>query len=127
MKRFSLPAPVLILAVCAALIASANRLYAHDNNVSTAGDGGRLLIKRSPVLGYNVWVTVTIDGKPAGSVRRGQTYEHFLAPGRHVLTVSPNALAGPWRTTLDVRAGEAYSYTVSYHTDKLLLTPSKSR
>ena len=138
MKRFYLPAPVLVLAISAALIGSANQsLKARDNDASTgsdiifastAADRGRLLIKRSPTLGDNIAVAVTIDGKPAGSVRRGHAYERSLAPGRHVLLVSPNRLRGPWRATLDVRAGETYSYIASYHIDKLVLTPvTKSR
>lgn len=89
---------------------------------TSAADSGRLIIKRSPTLGDNIAVAVTIDGKPAGTVRRGPAYERSLAPGRHLLLVSPNRLRGPWRTTLDVRAGETYSYIVSYHVDKLVLT-----
>ena len=124
MKRLCLPAPILVLVISALLIASANPgLFA-----ATAADSGRLVIKRSPVLGDNVMVTVTIDGKPAGVVRRAGTYEQLLTPGRHLLSVSPNKLAGPWHTTLDVRAGETYSYVASFHVDKLVLTPvTKSR
>ena len=132
MKRLSLSAPVLVLAISAVLIASANRsLIARDNNDSTgsrvifattAADGGRLLIKRSPALGDNVAVSVTIDGKPAGTVRRGHTYERHLPTGRHELSVSPNRLGGPWHATLNVRAGETYSYVASYHVNKLVLT-----
>jgi hypothetical protein len=136
MKRFSTPVPILILVLSAVLIVTANRsLNARETKVSidsnvifaaTAGDGGLLVIRRSPVLGSNVTVTVTIDGKPVGIVRRGQIYERFLTTGRHVLLVSPNALGDPWRATLDVRAGETYSYTVSYRNDGLMLTPAAS-
>ena len=79
-------------------------------------------------MGDNVALAVTIDGQPAGSVRRGQAYERSLAPGRHELLVSPNRARGRWRSTLNVRAGETYSYIVSYSVDKLVLTPvTKSR
>ena len=116
MKRLSSPAFFLLLAISAVLVASSAVIFA-----ATAVDG-RLLIKRSPVMGDNVAITVKIDGKPAGVVRRGQAYEHYLTPGRHELTVSPNALGGRWSTTLEVRAGETFSYVVSYHVDKLVLT-----
>lgn len=113
---------VVILAISTVLMASANI------SAATAADRGRLIIKRSPTLGDNIAVAVTIDGKPAGTVRRAHAYERSLAPGRHVLLVSPNRLRGPWRATLDVRAGETYSYIASYHIDKLVLTPvAKSR
>ena len=118
MKRLSLAAPVLGLMIFALLIVGAPQsLFA-----TTAADGGHLEIKRSPTLGDNVMVTVTIDGMPAGVVRRAGIYHHYLAPGRHVLLVSPNALAGRWHTTLDVHPGETYSYVVSFNVDKLVLT-----
>ena len=123
MKLLSLSARLLLLAVSVLFITSAH----HGLFAATAADGGRLVIKRSPVMGANVTVTVVIDGKPVGVVRRAGTFEHNLAPGRHVLSVSPNRLNGPWHTTLDVRAGETYSYVVSYNVDKLVMTPTKSR
>ena len=112
---------LLVLAICAALMANANL------SAATAAGGGRLLIKRSPVMADNVTIAVTIDGKPAGSVRRGQTYDQSIAAGHHVLTASPNRLGGKWSTTLEVRAGETYSFVASYNVDKLVLTPVKSR
>lgn len=119
MKPLSLSVRVLVLTISALLIMGTQ----HYLLAATAADGGRLVIKRSPVMADNVSVTVLIDGKPAGIVRRGG-YEHYLAPGRHVLSVSPNRLNGPWHTTLDVRAGETYSYVVSFNVNKLVLTPA---
>ena len=88
-------------------------------------DGGRLIIKRSPVLMYDMAVAVMIDGKPAGTIRRGHTYDRFITPGRHVLTASPKASAPAWRTTLDVRAGQTYTYLARYSINKLILDPVK--
>src|SRR5207248_11035556 len=60
----------------------------------------RLIIRRNPNLGVNVIVRLWIDGKPAGSIGYGHTYEGILTPGRHVLAVlasrSPSP-ALPWR------------------------------
>ena len=136
MKRLCLPTPILLLAISAVLVASARDLKARENNASTgsgaifattAADGGRLFIKRSPVLGANVAIAVRIDGKPAGTLMRGHTYDRYITPGRHVVTLSPNRLIDPWHTTLDVRAGETYSYIASYNGGKLVLTPTKPR
>lgn len=88
---------------------------------SAAETGGRLIIKRSPVLGRNVAVTIRIDGKLAGTVSYGRTFETVLAPGRHVLRAEPNRLDTPWQGTLDVRAHETYTYTAHYTAGKLLL------
>ena len=134
MKQVSFAAPVLLLAICTLLIASADQsVNARDNNsssrsgaifASSAADGGRLFIKRSPVLGRNVAITLTIDGKLAGTLMWGHTYDRYITPGRHVLTVSPNLLfGGPWQAMLDVRPGETYSYNAAYNVNRLVLTP----
>jgi hypothetical protein len=134
MKQASFSGPVLLLATCALLIASANQsVNAHDNNSSnrsgamfatSAADGGRLFIKRSPVLGRNVAITLTIDGKLAGTLTWGHTYDRYIAPGRHILIVSPNRRFGdPWQAILDVRRGQTYSYIAAFNVNKLVLTP----
>jgi hypothetical protein len=137
MKKVSFSAPVSVpifrLAICALLIASASQsANARDKNSSnpsgaifatSAADGGRLFIQRSPVLGRNVSITLTIDGKPAGTLTWGRTYDRYIRPGRHTLTASPNRSRGAWQGTLNVRPGETYSYTASFNVTKLVLTP----
>jgi hypothetical protein len=128
--------PVLRLAICALLMASANQSVKASETKSSnpsgaifatsAADGGHLLIKRSPVLGRNVSITLTIDGKLAGTVGWGRTYDRYLTPGRHILTATPNRSRGEWQGTLNVRAGETYSYSASYNGSKLLLTPASA-
>src|SRR4051794_6512002 len=71
-------------------------------SATSSANDGRLLIKRSPALGHNVRIAIMIDGKPAGTVRRNQIYEKYLAPGRHTLIASPNGSQIPWRTTFNV-------------------------
>lgn len=133
--HFSAPfsVPVLRLAICALLIASAhqsvNALESNSPNRSdaifatSAADGGRLFMRRSPVLGYNVAIAITIDGKPAGTLMWGHTYDRYITPGRHILTALPTGLGGEWRTVLDVRPGQTYSYSAVYTVNKLVLTP----
>ena len=126
--------PVLRLALCALLIASANQsVRARESNSSnpsgaifatSAADGGRLVIRRSPVLGHNVRITLTIDGQLAGTLVRGHTFDRYITPGRHVLAASPNRSGDPWKGTLDVRPGKTYSYTASFNVDRLALTPA---
>lgn len=125
--------PVLRLAICGLLIASANQsVNAKESNSSKPGgaifaasgaDGGRLFIRRSPTLGHNVAIVIMIDGKPAGTLVRGGTYDRYITPGRHTLTASPNRSKGTWQGNMNVRAGETYSYTASYNVDRLVLTP----
>jgi len=135
MKQASLPTvfsvPVLRIAIGILLVASVPSLFARDADSSggvfatSAADGGRLLIKRSPVMGDNAAVTIMIDGKPAGTVSRNRGYDRYIAPGRHTLTAAPNRSGDPWHGTLNVRVGETYSYTASYNVNKVVLTPAK--
>ena len=137
MKQVSFSTPfsvsVLPLAICVLLITSANQsVNARDSNSSnrsgaifatSAADGGRLFIRRSPVLGHNVRITLTIDGKLAGTLVRGHTYDRYITPGRHILTASPNRSGGAWQGTLNVLPGKTYSYSAAYQVNKLGLTP----
>ena len=134
--RFSTFFSVLVfrLTLCALLIASANQsVRARESNSSnpsgaifatSAADGGRLVIRRSAVLGHNVRITLTIDGELAGTLVRGHTFDRYITPGRHILTASPSRSGDPWKGTLDMRPGRTYSYTASFNVDRLVLTPA---
>jgi len=118
--------PILRSAICGLLIASVQSLFASDSIFATsAADGGRLVIKRSPVMADNASVTIMIDGKPAGTLSRNRGYDRFIKPGRHSLTASPNRSGDPWHGTLDVKVGGTYAYTASYNVNKVVLTPAK--
>jgi hypothetical protein len=74
----------------------------------------RLVIRRVANLGSNVIVQLWIDGKQAGSLGYGHTYNGTLTPGRHVLAVlaSPGARSPtPWEMPLDVQSGQTYMFT----------------
>jgi hypothetical protein len=88
---------------------------------ASAASGGRLIIKRSPVLGKNVAITIRIDGKLAGTLSYNRTFETILTPGRHVLTAVPNRLDTPWQGTLEVRPNETYHYTAHFAVSRLVL------
>lgn len=132
MKQLSFSLPVLRLAIGALLVASANQsANARDNNspnpsgaifATSAADGGRLFIRRSPVLGQNVSISLRIDGKVAGTLVQSRTFDRYITPGRHILTASPTG-EGAWQGILDVRRGETYSYAASYNVNRIVLTP----
>jgi hypothetical protein len=118
--------PILRGAVCALVVVAAQSLFASDAIFATsAADGGRLVIKRSPVMADNASVTIMIDGKPAGTLSRNRGYDRYIKPGRHALTASPNRSGDPWHGTLDVKVGGTYTYTASYNVHKVVLTPAK--
>jgi hypothetical protein len=77
-------------------------------------DPARLIIQRIPNLGNNVIVDLYVDGVPVAVIGYGHTYDGFLPPGRHVLSVLPTPNPKwpiPWQMTLHVRDGQTYSFT----------------
>src|SRR6266446_10270586 len=107
MKRLTSSDLVLFLTVSAMLFAGSNQVVkaadrqftGHADAIFAAGpgDSGRLIIKPSPTLGYDVGIAVTIDGKVSGSVVRGQNYERYISSGRHLVVATPNHLGDDWR------------------------------
>ena len=93
---------------------------------TNASNGARLSIKRSPVLGDNIAITMAIDGKVAGTLIRARTFDEYIVLGRHVLVASPNRLRGDWRGTIDLRAGETYVFVAKYNVDRLVLERVKT-
>ena len=77
-------------------------------------DPGRLIIRRIPNLGNSVIVDLYVDGVAVAAIGYGHTYEGFLPPGRHVLSVLPTPNP-KWFTQpqmiLNVRNGQTYSFT----------------
>jgi hypothetical protein len=92
---------------------------------SSLATGGRLVIRRSPALGHNVSMSIYIDGRPAGTLVRARTFDRYITPGSHLLTVSPNSVLGRWKALLNIRPGETYTYTASVNVDRLVLTPAR--
>lgn len=108
--------PIAFLAtLCLFLIAASQ---------SRAADGGRLIIKRSPTLGYNVTLTIWIDGRLIGPLVRGHTFDRPISAGRHVLLVQPNRLRGDWQQVIDVHSGQTHAYLATYNVQKLALYPT---
>ncbi len=89
---------------------------------------GRLIILRSPNFGWNIVLNLKIDGRTVANVVQGRRYDHFLPPGRHVLTAStaPNSYySEPTSTVLNVRPGHTYVFTGSWDgSNRVVLIPS---
>lgn len=120
MKRLN--STIVVAAVVALLVASANQLTAGPSEYSRPD--GVLRIKHSPVLGINIPIAVWIDGVQSGAFAKGHVYERSLAPGRHDLYASrPGQLYSSFFGTLDVRPGETYSFVVKSTPNQLYLVP----
>jgi hypothetical protein len=114
MKKYSSIIYILSLA-CAGLILSA--CGTTGPSAATApipANSGRLLIYRVANFGSNMALVVSVDGKDVGSFTEGRNYSGYLPAGQHTIVarVDPNMTgAQPARKTLDVKAGQTYSFT----------------
>lgn len=115
MKKHIYRGLVLLLAICALLIAPAGTSFA-------AGDGGRFVMKFSPTLGDFVGLKITIDGGTPRSLTKGHVFEQDLPAGPHQISVEPSGwrIQG-WQGTVNVRPGQTYSYVVKNAVNQIVL------
>ena len=112
MKRYSSIIHILSLA-CACLI-FAGCTTTNQATAPIPANSGHLLINRVPNFGSNMVLVVSVDGKDVGSFTEGRNYSGYLPAGQHVIMarVDPNQTgAAPARKTLNVKAGQTYSFT----------------
>jgi hypothetical protein len=111
MKRYSSIIYIVSLA-CAGLI-----FTGCTTNQATApipANSGHLLVNRVANFGSDLSLVLSVDGKDVGSFTEGRNYSGYLPAGQHVIVarVDPNQTgAGPARKTLNVIAGQTYSFT----------------
>jgi hypothetical protein len=77
-------------------------------------NSARLLVNRVANFGSNLVLILSVDGKDVGSFTEGRSYSGYLSAGQHLIVarVDPNMTgAQPARKTLNVKAGETYSFT----------------
>ena len=114
MKKYNSLTNILGLAcACLILIGCA----ANQPGAATAPpppNSARLLVNRVANFGSDLSLVLSVDGKDVGSFTEGRNYSGYLSAGQHVITarVDPNQTgAGAARKTLNVKAGQTYSFT----------------
>jgi len=93
-------------------------------------NSGHLLINRVANFGSDLSLVVSVDGKDAGSFTEGRNYSGYLPAGQHVITarVNPNLTgAGPAQKTLNVKAGQTYSFTAGLSGGKMTLVRNQGQ
>jgi len=88
-----------------------------------SGPGGRLIVWRSPVIGTDVIIGVTVDGRRF-DVTYGGHFETILSPGRHVVGIQ--AFPQPYpqlpnNVVIHVRPGELFNFTAKGGTTQIYL------
>src|SRR5207248_6937485 len=110
MKRYISIIHIVSLA-CAALIFTG---CATNQAGPAPANSGRLIVTRVANFGSDLSLVVSVDGKDVGSFTEGRNYSGYLSAGQHTITarVDPNMTgARPARKTLNVKAGQTYSFT----------------
>jgi hypothetical protein len=93
-------------------------------------NSGHLLINRVANFGSDLSLVVSVDGKDVGSFTEGRNYSGYLPAGQHVITarVNPNLTgAGPAQKTLNVKAGQTYSFTAGLSGGKMTLVRNQGQ
>jgi hypothetical protein len=105
---------------------SRRTVVAESAVVQPVKGAARLIVRRDPALGNYLIAHLRVDGVLVGVFGYGRTYEGFLSPGRHVLsllaTPSPKWPA-PLGMILDARSGETYNFTAIGDSGSLILLP----
>jgi len=127
MKKYSSIIHMLSLA-CAGLI-----FTGCATNQATApipANSGHLIVTRVANFGADLGLVLSVDGKDVGSFTEGRNYSGYLPAGQHVITarVDPNQTgAGPARKTLNVKAGQTYSFTAGLSGGNMTLVRNRGQ
>ena len=93
-------------------------------------NSARLLVNRVANFGSDLSLVLSVDGKDVGSFTEGRNYSGYLPAGQHVITArcDPNMIgAGPARKTLNVKAGQTYSFTAGLSGGKMTLVKNQGQ
>ena len=93
-------------------------------------NSGRLLVNRVANFGSNMVLVLSVDGKDVGNFTEGRSYSGYLSAGQHTIIarVDPNQTgAGPARKTLDVKAGQTYSFTAGLSGGNMTLVTNRGQ
>jgi hypothetical protein len=93
-------------------------------------NSARLLVNRVANFGSNLSLVLSVDGKDVGSFTEGNGYSGYLSPGQHTIVarVDPNqGGVPPARKTLNVKAGETYSFTAGMSGGNMTLVKNQGQ
>jgi hypothetical protein len=129
MKKYNSLTPILGLA-CACLIFVGCATNQPGAATAPPPNSARLLVNRVANFGSDLSLVLSVDGKDVGSFTEGRNYSGYLSAGQHVITarVNPNLTgAGPAQKTLNVKAGQTYSFTAGLSGEKMTLVRNQGQ
>jgi hypothetical protein len=129
MKKYSLIINILSLA-CAGLVLIGCETTQSGASSAPPPNSGRLLVNRVANFGSDLSLVLSVDGKDVGSFPEGRSYSGYLPAGQHVIVaqIDPNQTgASPARKTLNVQAGQTYSFTAGLSGGNMTLVRNKGQ
>ena len=129
MKKYYSIICILSLA-CACLISVGCATNQPGAATAPPPNSARLLVNRVANFGSNLVLILSVDGKDVGNFTEGRSYSGYLSAGQHVITarVDPNMTgAQPARKTLNVKAGQTYSFTAGLSGGNMTLVKNQGQ
>jgi len=115
--------------VCLGMICTAGISWAAEKKseapAQNSGEMAKVIVGRTPSVGSGITVNLSIDGKLTMTLGQGRRYHGTLAPGKHVISVTPDPnLSGqqPNKVEINAEKGQTYSFNVGSKSGKIELT-----
>jgi len=130
MKKYSSIIYILSLTCAGIILSGCETTQSGAATAPIPANSGRLMVNRVANFGSNLVLVLSVDGKDVGSFTEGRSYSGYLTAGQHVITarVDPNQTgAGPARKTLNVTAGQTYSFTAGLSGGNMTLVANQGQ
>ncbi len=130
MKKYSSIIHILSLACAGLILIGCETTQSGAASAPPPPNSARLLVNRVANFGENLVLVLSVDGKDVGSFTEGRNYSGYLSAGQHTITarVDPNMTgAGPARKTLNVKAGQTYSFTAGLSGGNMTLVKNQGQ
>jgi len=124
MKKYYSIICILTLACIGILLAGCETTQSGAASAPPPPNSARLLVNRVANFGSDLSLVLSVDGKDVGSFTEGRSYSGYLSAGQHVIVarVDPNqGGTTPAKKTLNVKAGQTYSFTAGLSGDNMTL------
>ena len=130
MKTYNSIIYILSLACAGLILTGCETTQSGAASAPPPPNSARLLVNRIANFGSDLSLVLSVDGKDVGSFTEGRNYSGYLSAGQHVIIarVNPNLTdAGPARKTLNVKAGQTYSFTAGLSGGKMTLLSNQGQ
>ena len=130
MKKYYSIICILTLTCAGIFLAGCETTQSGATTAPPPPNSARLVVDRVANFGSDLVLVLSIDGKDAGSFTEGRHYSGYLSAGQHTITaeVSPNETGiRPARKTLNVKAGQTYSYTAGQSGGRMTLVKNQGQ